>query len=173
MLSLGCDPTDKQNGPNKPTSGDGPKTAPREPVNEPPTAVIVDTDVSPQATGAPRLYEFSAAQSTDRDGTVVSYVWEFGDGTPPASGESVRHSYNTIGQYFVTLTVTDDDGATGTARRGIVADGMAPVVTSIRPLTSPNETSATFWIRGINLGRVVRVSLTSEEHPELFHMVQK
>lgn len=173
VLSLGCDRTADQNGSKKSTPIDRPTTAPRESVNESPTAVIVDTDLSPPGTGAPRLYELSASQSADRDGTVVSYEWDFGDGTTVASGESVRHSYKALGRYFVTLTVTDDHGATGIARRLILADDQAPIITSIRPTVVPNESSPTIWIRGKNLGRVVRVDLTSPEHPLLYKMNMK
>ena len=40
------------------------------------------------------------------DGTGASYDWDFGDGTP-ANGNSVDHTFNTIGTFIVTLTVTD------------------------------------------------------------------
>ncbi len=56
----------------------------------------------------------SAAGSSDVDGTIVSYAWAFGDGTT-GSGVDVSHTYAAAGTYPVTLTVTDDDGATGQA----------------------------------------------------------
>ena len=49
--------------------------------------------------------------SYDVDGTIVSYDWEFGDGYTD-TGQFTSHSYNMTGNYTVTLTVTDDDGAT-------------------------------------------------------------
>ena len=48
--------------------------------------------------------------STDDDGTVVSWAWDFGDGATAVS-QNPSHSYATEGTYTVTLTVTDDDGA--------------------------------------------------------------
>lgn len=48
--------------------------------------------------------------STDSDGNIVTWSWDFGDGESD-SGESVSHRYAASGNYDVTLTVTDDDGA--------------------------------------------------------------
>lgn len=47
------------------------------------------------------------------DGTIVSYSWDFGDGNT-ASGQTVTHAYLEEGDYTVSLTVTDDVGATAT-----------------------------------------------------------
>jgi PKD repeat protein len=50
--------------------------------------------------------------STDEDGTVVAWSWDFGDGSGSAV-QSPGHTYAAAGDYTVTLTVTDDDGDTG------------------------------------------------------------
>lgn len=55
-----------------------------------------------------------AAGSSDPDGTITSYEWDFGDGTT-TSGDAPRHTYTTAGRYTVTLTVTDSDGATASS----------------------------------------------------------
>jgi len=57
---------------------------------------------------------FNASESYDPDGTIVSYFWDFGDDTN-ATGVIVQHAYATNGTYTVTLTVTDDDGASDLA----------------------------------------------------------
>ncbi|MCS7231289.1 MAG: PKD domain-containing protein, partial [Elusimicrobiota bacterium] len=54
---------------------------------------------------------FDASSSLDIDGSIVSYVWSFGDGTS-ASGKIVTHMYNREGSYKVTLVVTDNVGLT-------------------------------------------------------------
>lgn len=54
---------------------------------------------------------FSAAGSYDTDGYIVSYLWNFGDGTK-GKGETVKHTYKMEGTYLVILTATDDDGKT-------------------------------------------------------------
>ncbi len=59
---------------------------------------------------------FDGSTSRDVDGTVVKHVWTFGDGSS-AEGPFVNHTYVTPGLYSTTLTVTDNEGATGTQNR--------------------------------------------------------
>jgi PKD repeat protein len=56
---------------------------------------------------------FNGHPSKDPDGTIVSYSWDFGDGSS-GSGPLLQHAYSVKGTYTVTLTVTDNKGATGT-----------------------------------------------------------
>ena len=55
------------------------------------------------------VVNFEATGSSDPDGHIVSYAWDFGD-SQAASGPSVVHVYQRIDTYQVTLTVTDDCG---------------------------------------------------------------
>ena len=66
-----------------------------------------------------------AAGSTDPDGTLVSHTWDFGDGTT-GTGPATAHTYQAAGTYQVTLTVTDDDGATASTTAAVVVE--EPVV---------------------------------------------
>ncbi len=55
--------------------------------------------------------------STDSDGTVVSWSWDFGDGS--ATAQNPSHTYAADGSYTVSLTVTDDDGATDAVSQNV------------------------------------------------------
>ncbi len=57
--------------------------------------------------------------SSDPDGTVVGFGWNWGDGVT-SSGATSSHTYTAAGTYSVTLTVTDNQGAGGTATRSAV-----------------------------------------------------
>ena len=54
---------------------------------------------------------FNGSGSYDPDGTIVSYLWTFGDGNN-ATGATPTHTYAQNGTYTVTLTVADNGGAT-------------------------------------------------------------
>jgi PKD repeat protein/sugar lactone lactonase YvrE len=74
------------------------------PVNQPPVASFTSG-----CTGL--VCTFDATASHDPDGSIASYAWDFGDGGS-AGGSTSSHTYGASGQYPVTLTVTDDQGAT-------------------------------------------------------------
>jgi chitinase len=58
------------------------------------------------------LFNGSASYDPDKEDTI-SYNWDFGDGNT-GSGETIEHTYTTSGNYTVTLTVTDNQGAQST-----------------------------------------------------------
>ena len=83
---------------------------------------------------------FDGSKSTDADGEVVAYAWSFGDGAK-ASGKVVTHSFSTAGAYQVTLTVTDDQGAQGSASiEATITKPDAPPVAIIQVSTNSAET---------------------------------
>ena len=99
------------------------------------------------------VIRFDASDSHDPDGTIVSYSWDFGDGNV-ATGVFVEHSYGNDGAYDVTLTVTDDDGATETATSTKYVGNRPPVASFI-------ESAETIYT-----GEVVAFNATSSYDPD-------
>ena len=61
---------------------------------------------------APLVVAFNSDGSSDPDGSITGYAWNFGDGGT-ATSANASHTYSTPGTFTATLTVTDDKGATG------------------------------------------------------------
>jgi hypothetical protein len=87
---------------------------------------------------------FSSTGSTDGDGTIASYAWNFGDGSTSTSANP-SHTYAAIGTYTATLTVTDDDGATATDQATVTVSAAAATVTLV---TSDFESGFGLWTDG-------------------------
>jgi chitodextrinase len=64
--------------------------------------------------------DFNASGSYDPDGSIVSYAWDFGDGTT-GSGVTVTHVYPYESYFTVTLTVTDNSGYTSQSVQSVYA----------------------------------------------------
>ncbi|HEV3000820.1 MAG TPA: S8 family serine peptidase [Solirubrobacteraceae bacterium] len=109
--------------------------------NQAPTASVTSTD-------SVRNFEavtFDGTGSTDRDGQIASYAWDFGDGTT-GTGASAQHAYDWPGTYTVSLTVTDDDGATATATRSLaVRDEAAPGKQRVTATRDGVKCSSSAW----------------------------
>jgi len=75
----------------------------------PPTATFTRTPEQNVVVG--EAITFDASASFDSDGTIVTYVWDFGDeNTTKAEVPTITHSYTVAGEYTVELKVVDDHG---------------------------------------------------------------
>jgi PKD repeat protein len=74
--------------------------------------------------------DVDAHDSGDPDGSIASYDWDWGDGTPHGSGVTASHTYTQSGTHDVTLTVTDDDGATASTSQSVEVSRPAVLVGS-------------------------------------------
>ena len=100
-------------------------------VNLGPTAAA---SVTPESGKAPLGVTFSSAGSTDPDGTIAGYNWDFGDDSPESTEANPAHTYG-VGDFTATLTVTDDDGneATTTVSVSTVANQLPVAVANFTP----------------------------------------
>ena len=105
---------------------------------------IAVASASPQSGTAPLAVAFDGRGSSDPDGTVTSYAWNFGDGAV-TSGAAANHTYTNAGTYTATLTVTDNLGAT--------ASSSLTITVSPQPATinAPSNLTATVASRTVTL----------------------
>lgn len=121
--------------------------------NQSPDAVIYVENTTAEVGS---YINFNGSESSDSDGTIVEYTWDFGDGTKE-SGMHANHIYQTEGSYNVTLTVIDDDGDNDTANI---------TITVIEETTITTPTVSMYWnedaeIPGRYMGCIVSISGTS------------
>ncbi len=90
-------------------------------VNAAPAAVL---QVAPGTGNAPLSVVADASASSDPDGSLASWTFDFGDGTVvgPQTGATASHQY-AAGEWTATVTVVDSDGASAHASRSIVVAG--------------------------------------------------
>ena len=89
--------------------------------NSPPTASFT---FSPNNPDTSEVISFDGSSSSDADGNINSYEWDFnGDGTTDATGQTATRSYSNSGEYTVTLTVIDQNGATDTTSKTVSVSG--------------------------------------------------
>ena len=111
----------------------GTGTPPPPPPNEAPRPVVAH-----ECAGLSCAFDGSG--SSDPDGTVRGYVWDFGDGTG-STAAAPAHTYAAAGEYAVRLTVTDDDGTSATAQT-LVGVAAAPPPAAGIGLRGTSGTSA-------------------------------
>ena len=96
---------------------------------------------SPNPTNPGTVVAFDGTASTDPDGTIVSYAWDFGD-TTAGTGITTSHSYAAVGTYHVTLTVVDNESySQSTTSDVVVQSPPTPQPPVARFFANPNPTN--------------------------------
>jgi len=104
-------------------------TAALEYITQPPapnTPPVADAG-GPYNGEADQLITFNGAGSYDTDGYIISYEWNFGDGST-GLGVAPEHAYSNAGVYNVTLTIWDNKNATGTDTAAVEINEVPPPV---------------------------------------------
>jgi len=106
-------------------------------LNEIPTA----NPGGPYTATAGKELTFDGSVSSDSDGSIAEYTWDFGDGST-GSGVNPVHTYASAGEYTITLTVKDDKGALSTEVTTIatVEDEEIPLVEEEEEIAEEEET---------------------------------
>lgn len=104
----------------------------KEELNKPPVADFIFTPAQP---AAGQTVQFTD-KSTDPDGRVVAWAWDFGDGAK-SQQQNPTHVYRTAGAFEVKLVVTDDKGAQSTVTKKAITVGP-PTESKVEIINFPN-----------------------------------
>jgi PKD repeat protein len=112
------------------------------PAHRPPLAVL--SGAMSTLTGAP--VRFDAGQSRGVDSAIVSYRFDFGDGSPPLMQATAvtSHTYASLGTFMVTLTVTDDAASVGTASAPLTAGLVLSTPVNVSNTPGLSQTASAF-----------------------------
>ena len=111
--------------------------------------------VSPSSGSIDTVFSFDASGSSDPDGRIAFYFWNFGDGSS-ANGQFVQHKFKRSGGLAVALTVTDNSGESNVFSKRVDIGGGAP---GPGPNPGPGQVCTSgAGNRGLIYGAVVGVS---------------
>ncbi len=122
---------------------------------------------TPRAGYAPLTVAFDASLSTDPDGPTESlrYFWQFGDGTPLTEGKILEHTFQSGGEYVVTLSVVDAFRGTGIQSRAVFSWVTAPPTPRYTVTPIPGTLQVTFDASGSTPGDSAIQSYAFEVRP--------
>lgn len=115
-------------------------------------APVASVAAAPTSGLAPLTVSFTGSGSSDSDGSIVSYLWNFGNGATAASADT-SYTYNNKGSYTATLTVTDNTGLTQTSSLQITVTGVP---------TAPSGLTATAFFTGTQINLAWSDNATDE-----------
>lgn len=128
--------------------------------------LLADIKANPDSGAIPLVVDFDASASYFTKGKIVSYEWDFGDGSAPQlAGAQKSHRYNQVGVYDVILKIFTDDGQTSETSMKIFArslptqacytvsrhEGTAPLSVSFDSACSVGNISTWRWSFGDDL----------------------
>ncbi|MBN2307200.1 PKD domain-containing protein [Candidatus Peregrinibacteria bacterium] len=130
-------------------------------VGEP--GVLAVITATPEEGTAPLTVQFDGSSSSAYQGNIVSYEWDFGDGSPKTiTGAIVSHKYNAVGTYEVRLKILTNNNASASASKSIYvrevplracftpsrSSGLAPLTVTFDSKCSTGAVSAYHWQYG-------------------------
>ena len=111
---------------------------------------------------------FDGSTSSDPDGTIAGWRFDFGDGSPAVTGmNTATHAFAAAGTYTVTLTVTDNQGATGSTTLVVTISTFVRVPVVVDPMSSDELASAACGLAA--RGTTLHVAWFTARHPTLWY----
>jgi PKD repeat protein len=112
-------------------------------------APIAAFTVTPSSGGQGTLFSFDGSGSSDPDGNITAYDWDFGD-NQKATGAVVTHQFTTAGSFRVSLKVTDNQSAVDRLIRDLQVDQQGNLPPQAQFVVTPQsgDPSTTFHFDG-------------------------
>lgn len=131
-----------------------------EPESEPENQIpIASFTYTPQNPAVGEQIFFHAASSTDPDGKIISFIWDFGDGNSTTTSQTTTtHLFTTSSDFIITLMVIDNVGATS-----------SPATTTIGVTETPEEETPSFSVVINEIGWMGTKNSSSDEWMELYN----
>jgi thermitase len=127
--------------------------------NRPPKVFVVYSPLDPYVG---ETIIFNASASYDPDGTIVDYVWDFGDGTIQHAGAVISHIYAKGGTYTVSCTAIDNEGLNSTLKLDITVQRTTlNVQVKVGAVHFAGE-MAEFYILTSSLGELVNAEVSAQ-----------
>ncbi len=105
--------------------------------NQLPTAAFI---LTPESGYVPLKVNFDASNSSDLDGTINNYKWNFGN-EQTGEGKITEHNFTEVGEYKVVLTVVDDDGGKYSTEKTLTVSTNTIPIASNQELTAEQDTA--------------------------------
>ncbi len=114
---------------------------------------VASFSITPTSTFVGSPITLNGTASSDPDGSISGYDWDFGDGMPSGSGSIASHSYSTAGVYTIKLTVRDNEGAISNPISDtlIVSSNKPSSPTSLKITATGGKPTLT-WSQPLNTG---------------------
>ncbi len=110
-------------------------------------------------------YTFEGEKSSSPNGKINKYEWDFGDQSPMANTRTATHTYNTPGDYEVTLKITDEAGITADAAQKIKVEKTASAPIAVISTTPAPASEKDDFVSG-TLPFEVKFSASKSQAPD-------
>ncbi len=121
----------------------------------------------------PSTVSFSALLSSDPDGTISNYAWDFGDQSF-SQGAVVQHTYLNAGTYAAKLTVTDNRGAQETLIQNVIIqrDVTGPILSNLNPMNHFEASANNVILTGLSNENLSQVSVQVDSEAPVIATLQ-